>query len=221
MKVLVFAPHPDDDVIGCGGSLAKHVSIGNKVTAVYMTSGDAGSKKYSKDKLAKIRENESREAADIIGITNLIFLRNQDGFLCNNEKNINIVINIIKHEKPNLVYIPHIQDGHRDHRTTNQIVRKAVKKAGLPTYQKFDRPPWMVKKVLCYEIWTPLPVVTFKEDISNFLELKEKALKLHKSQVENINGLEPVKKLYDKRGKLVSKGKRWELFQCINDFFVV
>ncbi|UNC92241.1 PIG-L deacetylase family protein [Candidatus Contubernalis alkaliaceticus] len=215
MKVLVFAPHPDDDLIGCGGSLAKHVKRGSQVTAVYMTSGDAGSKRYSKEKLAKIRENESREAAKLIGINKLIYLRNQDGLLCCNEKNIYSVTNIIKIEKPCVVYVPHINDGHRDHKKTNEIVIEAIKRAGLPILFEFDRPPWMVRKVLCYETWTPLPVVTFKEDISNYFELKEKALKLHKSQIENINHLKSIKKLYEKNDILVSKEKKWELFQVL------
>jgi len=46
--ILVFVPHPDDDMIGCGESIAKHIKQGNKVTVVYMTSGDAGSLNYSK-----------------------------------------------------------------------------------------------------------------------------------------------------------------------------
>ena len=41
-RVLVFSPHPDDDILGCGGSLMVHVSKGAKVTIIYMTSGEAG-----------------------------------------------------------------------------------------------------------------------------------------------------------------------------------
>ena len=41
-NIIVFAPHPDDDIIGCGGSIARQLQQGNKVSIVYLTSGDAG-----------------------------------------------------------------------------------------------------------------------------------------------------------------------------------
>ncbi|OGY22991.1 MAG: hypothetical protein A2172_03600 [Candidatus Woykebacteria bacterium RBG_13_40_15] len=81
MNILVFSPHPDDDLIGCGGSIAQHVKEGNKVSVVYMTSGESGSLKYSKDALAKIREKEARNALGVFGIRDLAFLRNPDGYL--------------------------------------------------------------------------------------------------------------------------------------------
>jgi LmbE family N-acetylglucosaminyl deacetylase len=60
---LVIAAHPDDDIIGCGGSLAKYRTA--NTTIVYMTSGDAGSTSHSKAELAKIREDEAKKAAAV------------------------------------------------------------------------------------------------------------------------------------------------------------
>lgn len=98
-KILVFAPHPDDDVIGCGGSIAKHTKQGSKVTVVYMTSGDAGSLNYSKEELAQIREKEARSAAEILGVEDLIFLRNSDGYLEYNKENLVKIIELIRDKK--------------------------------------------------------------------------------------------------------------------------
>ena len=61
MEIVVFAPHPDDDVLGCGGSIIKSKA---NVTAVYMTSGDAGSLTIPKEELSVIRRAEARAAAD-------------------------------------------------------------------------------------------------------------------------------------------------------------
>ena len=53
-RILVFAAHPDDEIIGCGGSIAKYAKAGKQVSIIYLTSGDAGSQKYDKKTLAKL-----------------------------------------------------------------------------------------------------------------------------------------------------------------------
>ena len=65
MNVLVAAPHPDDDVIGCGGSLIKLTRAGHRIIIVYLTSGEAGSIDHTKEELLLIREREARQAARI------------------------------------------------------------------------------------------------------------------------------------------------------------
>jgi LmbE family N-acetylglucosaminyl deacetylase len=87
-KILVFAPHPDDDIIGCGGSMAKHISQGNRVQVVYLTSGEAGSHKYSKAELAVIREGEARQATASLGIKDVNFLGMPDGFISYTRENL-------------------------------------------------------------------------------------------------------------------------------------
>jgi LmbE family N-acetylglucosaminyl deacetylase len=67
VQALVVAPHPDDDVIGCGGSIIRHIRRGHTVTVVYMTSGEAGSLVHPKEELRLIREAEAREAASLMG----------------------------------------------------------------------------------------------------------------------------------------------------------
>ena len=58
-RVLVFSPHPDDDILGCGGSLIAHVNKGAKVTVIYMTSGEAGKGDENPERLRQIREKGS------------------------------------------------------------------------------------------------------------------------------------------------------------------
>jgi len=83
-----------------------------------MTSGDAGSLRHTKENLTEIREREARQAAKILGINELIFLRNADGYLQYNQNNLVRLINLIREKKPEIIYIPHHRDKHRDHRTT-------------------------------------------------------------------------------------------------------
>jgi LmbE family N-acetylglucosaminyl deacetylase len=73
MNILVIAPHPDDETIGCGGTLCLHAYNGDRVTAVFLTSGELGLKKLRREQAWKIREHEARRAAKILGLADLFF----------------------------------------------------------------------------------------------------------------------------------------------------
>ncbi|MCK9232707.1 MAG: PIG-L family deacetylase, partial [Syntrophales bacterium] len=99
-RILVAAPHPDDEWIGCGGSLLKHIRRGNPVTVVYMTSGEAGGLGRTREALAAVREAEAREAAAFAGITDLIFLGNPDGYLAYDRSNLVGLVEIVRRIRP-------------------------------------------------------------------------------------------------------------------------
>lgn len=106
-RIMVFAPHPDDDILGCGGSIAKHARQGHEIITVYMTSGEAGSLTYSRDELAALRENEARQASLLLKVNETIFLRNPDGYLEYNRDNLVKIVSLLRANKPDLVYLPH------------------------------------------------------------------------------------------------------------------
>src|SRR5260221_13431593 len=68
MTVLVIAPHPDDESIGCGGALRLHAVRGDRVVALFLTSGGLGLKHLAQEKARQIREREARAAAKILGL---------------------------------------------------------------------------------------------------------------------------------------------------------
>ena len=68
MKVLVIAPHPDDESIGCGGTVALHVQRGDTVNVVFLTSGELGLKQFPREKVWKIREAEADAACKVLGV---------------------------------------------------------------------------------------------------------------------------------------------------------
>ncbi len=211
MNVLVFAPHPDDAAISCGGTISK-LSKKNKVIVVYMTSGEAGSIKISEKKLAKQREAEVKKAAKILGVKKTIFLRNPDGFLEFNKKNLQKIISIIRQEKPGLVICPYEKDKHRDHKATAELVLDSVWKASGP-WIKGTGKPWDVKEVLCYETWTPIQNPVHFEDISKTIATKVKAIKCFKSQTKDIGYDEAVKCLNRFRGVMSGLGNYCECFE--------
>ncbi len=79
MNVLVIAPHPDDESIGCGGTISLHAERGNRVTVVFLTSGEHGLQKLPEEKARRVREREAEKAAAILGIASVTFLSLPDG----------------------------------------------------------------------------------------------------------------------------------------------
>ena len=212
-RVLVFAAHPDDDVIGCRGSLAKHVEQGNKVSVCYMTSGDSGSLDYAKEKLARVREDEAKRAAEVIGFQDLVCLRNPDGYLEFNESNLKKLGELTRKKQPNVIYVHHQSEGHQDHRTTYQLVTESAGRAGGPWFQECKGKP--IDR-LAYEVYPPLSEFNYVEDISEFIDKKVAALRKHESQIKNIRYDEAAEGLARYRGAMTGKGKYCEVFRIIN-----
>ncbi|MDD3899040.1 MAG: PIG-L family deacetylase [Syntrophomonadaceae bacterium] len=198
--VLIVAPHPDDDIIGCGGSIAKHCKAGNQVTIMYMTSGDAGGIQYSKEELAALREEEARKAANHLGVNNLIFLRLADGYVEFNRENLIRITCILREIKPDIVYIPHSQEANRDHRITHQLLLEACQRAGAPFFPECGTQLWGIATILGYEVWTPIQDVYYSEDISEFMDQKRAALQIHVSQLEYYRYDEAIKGFNRYRG---------------------
>src|SRR5438309_11946363 len=78
MNVLVIAPHPDDESIGCGGTICLHADRGDRVAAVFLTSGAMGLPDLSEGDAPRTRARESEEAAGALGISSVTCLRRPD-----------------------------------------------------------------------------------------------------------------------------------------------
>lgn len=215
MKIMVFAPHPDDEVIGCGGTIAAHVRAGDEVVIVYLTSGEAGSLAIPPDELKVVREGEARQGAEILGVKDLIFLRFPDGYLDFSPERIRTLVELVRETKPDVVYLPHAQETPRDHRVTHELVLEAVRRAGGPWFRDCGMMPWPVKYVLAYEVWTPIVSPAYYKDITPWIDLKAAALCCHASQVTIVAYDEAAKGLNRYRGILSGVGEYCEAFQVI------
>jgi LmbE family N-acetylglucosaminyl deacetylase len=214
-RVMVFAPHPDDDVIGCGGSIAKHVAAGRAVAIVYLTSGDAGSLQHDKAELAALREAEARESAGVLGVSDLTFLRRPDGGLEPGPALIAELTTLIRARRPSIVYLPHRRDGGSDHHAASAAVAEATARAAGPWFPECGATPWLVPIVLGYEVWTPLAEVTYAEDITSVIEQKLAALDRHRSQVHDIAYTDAVRGLNRYRGAMTRAGTYCECFEVL------
>lgn len=146
MCALVFAPHPDDEVLGCGGAIALKVDAGAQVKVIVMTDGRASHNALiSGDELVGIRHNEAKEAAQRLGLTSedYIFLDFEDHQLANHRQAATVsVTELIKQFRPDEIYVPHRRDGLIDHVETNGIVRAAVNRIGKPVIL-IEYPVWL------------------------------------------------------------------------------
>lgn len=214
-KVLVFAPHPDDDIIACGGSIAKHIQNGNSVSIVYISSGEAGSLSSTPEALADIREEEARRAAGLLGVDDLLFLRLADGYISFERKALEDLVRLIRNKKPDWVYLPHEAESVRDHRQTHDLVMEACKRAAGPWFGDCGRDIWSVETILAYEVWTPLQNVAVTVDVTDFMSQKLAALRAHQSQLTDIAYDQAVEGLNRYRGITSGAGKYCECFQVI------
>jgi LmbE family N-acetylglucosaminyl deacetylase len=208
-RVLVLAPHMDDEVLGCGGTLRRHVLAGAAVTAVYMTDGCKGNPDLYQGSLPKAviaekelalsatRKDESARAAKILGIQELIFLDQPEGQLVPLAEVVGQVRDILQERQPTIVYLPSILDLHADHWATTRILYMATSEL---RFANDWRPVYRG-----YEIWTPL-LASRLVDISEVIKTKEQAIEQFVSQLaqadflRTILGLNAYRSLYQARG---------------------
>jgi N-acetylglucosamine malate deacetylase 1 len=167
-SVLVVGAHPDDEALGCGGTLRRHASAGDRITAVFLTSGEGGGHGISDP--GATREREARAAARILGIGELQFWGERDGALRARSALVQRLAAVITSARASVLYGPHDRDDHPDHRATARIVRAAVSasKRRVQTWQ--------------YEIWAPLAQIDHVVDVSEVIDDKLRAIRAYRSQ---------------------------------------
>jgi LmbE family N-acetylglucosaminyl deacetylase len=182
-KIMVLAPHPDDALIGCGGSISKHLQNNNTVLVIYLTSGEAGNTQYEPAQLAPLREKEAQAALEVLGKIQAEFWRQPDGFLEFNEANLQVLVQAIRQHKPDILYLPHAGEAHQDHQVANRLGLQAFHRASGHWFPLVNLKPHKISQVLSYEVYPLQNSVNYVEDISEHFDLKLKALQEHKSQL--------------------------------------
>ncbi len=214
-KVLVFAPHPDDEMIGCGGTLALHAQKGDQVTVVFVTSGEAAALQADPSELARTREQEAKDAGEVLGFQTPQFLRVPDGYVSYTPEVLKKMLKLVREQKPDIVYMPHAQEGHRDHRMVHELALEAVNRAGAKAFGDLWTEAWTVPTILGYEVWTPLTEYQLVVDISSVIDQKIKALQKHASQMKAVKYDEAARSLSRYRGVLTQVGDYAECFQVL------
>lgn len=165
-RVAVFAPHPDDEVFGCGGAIALHVRAGCAVQVILLTSGGHGA---STAAYVSEREAESREAARILGIAPPQYWGLPDRGLSYGEALVQRISDAIQDAAADVVYAPSPWELHPDHQATALAVMEAVRRLGAGIHLCF------------YEVSAPLRP-NLLVDITPVAELKQLAMQAFQSQ---------------------------------------
>ncbi len=205
MKVLVIAPHPDDEVLGCGGTIANHSKNGDEVHLCVVTR--AYPPEWTEEVIG-IKRQEVNEASGILGIKETSFLDLPTvklDTLPQKELN-NAIARVVDAVNPDVVYLPHKGDLNRDHRLVFEAALVALRPLGGNT----------VSRILCYETLSEtewgIPdaesvfIPTVYMDITNTLETKLAAMSAYASELKehpHPRSLEMLKVLARKRGSEV------------------
>jgi LmbE family N-acetylglucosaminyl deacetylase len=177
-SVLVLSPHPDDEVIGCGGVLVKHIVAEDAVKIVYMTDGSKGYPgNGSPEDLVSVRKLEAVRARNILGIKDFVHLDFPDGELRVGDETVNAIYKELEESKADIIYVPSFFETHPDHSTTPKILFKALK--------RYAKNP----SIYAYEVWAPL-APTIIVDISESIALKREAIKQFETQRAEVDILD-------------------------------
>lgn len=191
-RVLVFAAHPDDEVIGCGGTIRRLAELGAAVTVVIATSGDTGrSPGFGglKD-LPRVRRSESTDSQKLLGIGDVIFLDHPTQALMNDRATFQQWVELIRRSEPDLILSHSPWDKHRDHRMVSSLTKEAVWKAWERVMPELG-PSHRVTETWMYEITDPIARPDVVVDISSSLDAKLKALAQHVTQGEILGDIDP------------------------------
>jgi len=184
--VLVVAAHSDDEVLGCAGTIAKHVASGDKVHVLFMTDGISSRHVANHKVVERERQNSAQKAAEILGTTSIQILNFPD----NKMDSVpllditQVIEEIILKIQPEIIYTHHVGDLNVDH----QITSKAVMTACRP------QPNFCVKEIYSFEIlssteWQISGYLPFTPnvfiDISDYIDVKKMALKAYEDEMHN------------------------------------
>jgi LmbE family N-acetylglucosaminyl deacetylase len=196
-RVLIIAPHPDDEVIGCGGSILKYLSEGIKVTIIVVTNGEYGSTSP---------HEVDRQAECIAAWSNykdleIRFMGKVDSHI--DSTIVKDFIDIVNDIQPDIIYVPWLMDRHIDHVVVNFYLKQALEELRVQCMLAF------------YEVLYPL-YSNKTTNITKYFSDKIEILKNYKSQLMYLN-LESTVKY---QAKLRAALMRFKKVEYAEAFFV-
>ncbi len=213
-RVLCFTAHPDDIDFGAAGTIAAWTASGVQVSYCIMTDGDAGGfDPADRERIIELRAEEQRNAAALVGVNDIHYLHERDGYLEPTHGVIKQVVKLIREVRPDIVLTMHpernwdrLQKSHPDHLAAGEAVTRAVypavenpfaypelAEAGLGAYKL----PWL------WFISSPEALENHAVDVTDHIEAKLDAIRIHASQHPDIARMERVV-----RDNLLANGRR-------------
>lgn len=195
-KVLILAPHPDDEALGCGGAIALYSSGGAEVRLAVISDGKALLPESTDrdSNIVEARKAEALNASGILGIEKTYFLGFPDGELKENIADIKIRLeDIIKEFHPDIIFSPSLLDYHKDHMAVSiAVIELSAKIQGI--------------KIAFYEVYETIRF-NLLVDITNVMDIKRKAVMSYEVSLlncpeiffESIKGLNRFRSFYTRQ----------------------
>jgi len=199
-RVLCFAPHPDDEALGVGGTLHLHACQEDPVRVVVVTDGIAGDPegRFESTTYGERRRNESRTAMEILDIHDVVFWGLPDSCVITESDLEGLaaqVASAVQEFMPDVVYLPWEWDGNSDHMALHQAVVRGLRRT------RFDGHAYG------YEVWSPNPRPDVVVDITEFVELKRRAVQHYVTQMAYGDMVHPVLGMNSYRSLLLERNK--------------
>jgi LmbE family N-acetylglucosaminyl deacetylase len=163
-RALVLAPHPDDEAVGCGGTLAVLTEQGAEVTVAFASDGDATrGAGIPADEVARRRRGEAEESCAVLGCARPRFLGQPDGAV-DGPAVARALTGLCAELRPEALFLPWFLDGHHDHEAVNLAVAEAELDASIDVWG--------------FETWTPVAANRIV-DVSATIDRKKAAIAAH------------------------------------------
>ncbi len=210
-RAVVFSPHPDDESLGCGGTILRKKQAGATVKLVHVSDGGASTTLIPREELTAMRKRESVNAGQVLGIDDVYFLEFPDGHLWDHiPAATQRVDEILRREMPEEVFVPYGREPMRqasDHVAVTNVVLAALRRQprSVTVWEypvwfwlhwpwvgfRQNTPPIKPKHILKNSVLASFGVRAFLDlryrvDISDVLQQKRAAIAQHKSQTEKI-----------------------------------
>lgn len=205
-KILIIAPHQDDEVIGCGGAILYFKERGDTVYIQHVLAGDSGIPGVDSEQCRKIREEEAGKAAAFLGsilLPNMGFCDRKYRF---KEQLQNKLIGTLRQIRPDILFLPHRQESDLEHKIVSKIGREAAWLAYVGQDLSVETP-----MVLYYEVWSSITGAQLYLDITPYVEQKKRALALYSSQMKT-GWIEAALGRNSFRGTTLNQGGYCEVF---------
>lgn len=204
-RILIISPHADDEILGCGGTMIKHIQQGDEVYVCIVTTG--WPPLFNPEGTQRDRE-DSELCHKILGVKKTFYL-NFPAAALENVKRYELndsLLQVVKEVRPHDVYIPHIGDMQKDHKLVNEACMVALRPKYFP----------QISRILCYETMSEtawdIPNVqnafipNVFVDITKYLDAKMQALSYYTTQINEFpdaRSLGAIEALAKYRGALM------------------
>ena len=177
-RALILSPHPDDELIGAGGTIMEIIASGGSVQILHMTNGKQAHvlSNITEPTRSTIRLREAACVASKLRAGIECWEKNGDGNLSATKENVDRLRQLMQAFQPDAVFLPFINDSHPDHVASNYIFQEAYQTGHFPN----------IKTVYAYEIWSMCPC-NVAVDITHAMSRKRSLLSFYRTAIRPVD----------------------------------